>query len=108
MFVYFVRLERYVGFDARLLRPRTDAWKRILAVGLPPGGEFALMFVYMAVIFSVISPFGATAQAGFGIGTRVMQAIFLPAMAIGFATPAIAGSDIFVRTRERLYRIAEN
>ena len=41
--VYFVRLERYVVFRSDQLRPRLDAWKRILRVGLPPGGEFALL-----------------------------------------------------------------
>ena len=30
----------------------------------------------------------AAAQAGFGIGVRVMQSLFLPSVAIGFATAA--------------------
>ena len=72
MTLYFRRLERYVVFDAAMVRPRTAVWKRILAVGLPPGGEFALMFVYMAIIYWTIRDFGAEAQAGFGVGSRVM------------------------------------
>jgi putative MATE family efflux protein len=88
---YFVKLERYVGFDSRLWRPQLKVWKRMLDVGLPAGGEFALMFVYMAVIYWVISDFGAAAQAGFGIGSRIMQSIFMPAMAIAFAAGPIAG-----------------
>lgn len=94
MGLYFARLEKYVGFDATLFRPRFHAWRRILRVGLPPGGEFALMFVYMAVIYWIIRDFGAPAQAGFGIGSRVMQAIFLPAMAIAFAAAPLAGQNV--------------
>jgi len=94
MGVYFARLERHVVFDRRLLRPRAAVWRRVLAVGLPPGGEFALMFVYMGVIYWAIRAFGPQAQAGFGIGTRVMQAIFLPAMAIAFATAPVAGQNV--------------
>ncbi len=94
MFVYFKKLERFVGFDASLMPPRAAAWKRILVVGLPPGGEFALMFVYMAVIYWAIRGFGPEAQAGFGVGSRVMQAIFLPAMAIAFATAPVAGQNM--------------
>jgi Na+-driven multidrug efflux pump len=41
-----------------------------------------------------LSRFGADAMAGFGIGTRIMQAIFLPGMAIAFAVPAIAGQNL--------------
>jgi len=93
MWLYFVRLERYVGFEAAQLAPRLAVWRRMLRIGLPPGGEFALMFLYMAVIYWVIRDFGAAAQAGFGIGGRVMQAIFLPAMAVAFATAPVAGQN---------------
>jgi putative MATE family efflux protein len=94
MTLYFTRLEHYVGFNTHLLRTRLDVWRRILQVGLPPGGEFALLFVYMGVIYWVIRNFGADAQAGFGIGSRVMQAIFLPVMAIAFAAAPVAGQNV--------------
>ena len=91
--LYFLRLERYVTFDPRMLAPRLTVWKRILKVGLPPGGEFALIFVYIAVVYWIIRDFGADAQAGFGVGSRVMQAIFLPAMAVAFACAPLAGQN---------------
>lgn len=91
---YFLRLEKYVGIDVRQLRPRWVVWRRILGIGLPPGGEFALMFVYLGVIYAVIAGFGAAAQAGFGVGMRVMQAIFLPAMAMAFACAPIAAQNV--------------
>ena len=90
---YFVRMEKYVAFHSALWRPRLHTWKRMLGIGFPAGGEFALMFVFMAVIYTVIRDFGAAAQAGFGVGGRVMQSIFLPAMAIAFSTPAVAGQN---------------
>jgi len=94
MYVYFNRLEKYVAYDPALFGPRMATWKRILRIGLPPGGEFALMFIYLGVIYWVIRHFGAEAQAGFGVGSRVMQAIFLPAMAVAFATAPIAGQNV--------------
>lgn len=93
MAIYFSRMEKYVGFHRDQWQPRFKTWKRMLSIGLPAGGEFALMFVFMAVIYSVIRDFGTAAQAGFGVGGRVMQAIFLPAMAIAFSTPAVAGQN---------------
>jgi putative MATE family efflux protein len=90
---YFVKLEKYVSFDSKLLHPQLAVWKRMLEIGLPAGGEFALMFIYMGVIYWVISDFGAAAQAGFGIGSRIMQSIFMPAMAIAFAAGPIAGQN---------------
>lgn len=102
MYVYFHRLERFVVFDRSLMAPRWTAWKRILSVGLPPGGEFALMFVYMGVIYWTIRGFGPEAQAGFGVGSRIMQAIFLPAMAIAFATAPVAGQNVGAGKPERV------
>ncbi|MGE0466479.1 MAG: MATE family efflux transporter [Steroidobacteraceae bacterium] len=100
---YFRSLERYVNFHAGQWRPRLAVWGRMINIGLPAGGEFALMFVFMATIYWVIRDFGAAAQAGFGLGTRLMQSIFLPAMAIAFATGPIAGQNYgakqYVRVR---------
>ena len=93
LWLYFVRLEKYVTFDPTLWRIRPEVWKRLLDVGLPAGGEFALLFVYFGVVYWLISDFGAAAQAAFGIGSRIMQSIFMPTMAIAFAAGPIAGQN---------------
>src|SRR5262245_59820510 len=74
----------------------------MLEVGLPAGGEFALMFIYMGGIYWVSCDFGAAAQAGFGIGSRIMQSIFLPAMAIAFAAGPIAGQNFGAKQGARV------
>ncbi|HUJ01667.1 MAG TPA: MATE family efflux transporter [Usitatibacter sp.] len=106
---YFVRLEKYVQFHPREWRPRLATWARMLNLGTPAGGEFALMAVIIGAIYWIIRDFGAAAQAGLGIGSRVMQSIFLPAMAIAFAVPALAGQNFgarhFARVRET-FRVA--
>jgi putative MATE family efflux protein len=102
MLVYFVRLESYVGFDAAGLRPRAAVQGAMLRIGVPAGGEFFLMFIYTSAIYWIIRPFGPAAQAGFGIGMRVMQSVFLPAMAISFAVPAVAGQNFGARLPDRV------
>jgi len=56
------------------------------------------------VIYSITRRFGQDAQAGFGIGQRLMQSMFLPAMAVAFATAPIVGQNFgarqFARVRE--------
>jgi len=102
MWLYFRRLEKYVAVDRELWRPRPAVWKRMLEIGLPAGGEFFLLFAYMAAIYWSIRDFGAAAQAGFGLGNRVMQAMFLPAMALAFAAPAVAGQNYGARLGDRV------
>ncbi|MCC6772689.1 MAG: MATE family efflux transporter [Gemmatimonadaceae bacterium] len=94
LFTYFRRVEKFVQFDVALFRPRFDVWKRLLRIGVPAGAEFFLMFLSMAVIYWIIRDFGAAAQAGFGVGSRVLQAILLPGMAIAFAAAPIAGQNL--------------
>jgi putative MATE family efflux protein len=100
--VYFHRLEHFVAIKPELMKPLFPQWRRILNIGLPAGGEFALMFVFSAVVYYSIRNFGASAQAGFGIGSRVLQAIMLPAMAIAFAAGPIAGQNYGARNVERV------
>ncbi len=102
--LYFHRLEKYVGFIRTLWRPQMAVWRRLLRIGLPAGGEFLLMFLLMAILYWVLRPFGPDAQAGFGIGMRIMQSMFLPAMAVAFAAAPIVGQNFaagrFARVRE--------
>ncbi|MGX4802826.1 MATE family efflux transporter [Bradyrhizobium guangdongense] len=93
LLVYFHRLERYVAFHPAQWRPQLRQWKRILSVGLPAGGEFVMVFIVMAVGYYVLSVFGAAAQAGFGIGTRLLGLIQMPALAIALAAGPIAGQN---------------
>ena len=102
MAVYFLRLEHYVGFDRGQMRHLPDVVRRILTIGVPPGAEFALMFIYTAIIYYVIRDFGSAAQAGYGIGSRVMQAIFLPAMAVAFSAAPLAGQNFGAGRMDRV------
>ena len=99
---YFKRMTQYVTVDKALLTPNLDTWKRLFKVGFPAGAEFLLMFTYMALVYWAIQGFGASATAGFGLGSRVMQALLFPAMAIAFALPAVAGQNFGAQLPHRV------
>ena len=82
--------------------PRIAVWKRMLAIGLPAGFDFAMMAVYLFIVYAVTKPFGAAAQAGFGIGMRIMQAGFMPVVALGMAVAPIAGQNFGARLAQRV------
>ena len=69
----------------------------MLKIGLPAGAEFALMAVYLFIVYTVSRPFGSAAQAGFGIGLRIVQACFLPIVALGIAVAPVAGQNFGAR-----------
>jgi putative MATE family efflux protein len=93
LFAYFQKFERYVRFAPAQWSPQLRQWSRILTIGLPAGGEFAIIFVWMGVIYYVLRDFGAAAQAGFGIGTRVLGLIQMPALGVALAAAPIVGQN---------------
>jgi putative MATE family efflux protein len=84
-------------------------WRRLAAIGAPAGGEFLMMAVLLGTLQAILAGVGADAQAGFGVGLRLMQAIFLPAMAVAFAVAPIAGQNVGARLPHRIrecFRVA--
>jgi putative MATE family efflux protein len=102
-FIWYFRPSRSsIGFSSALTVPRFALWRTMLKIGAPAGGEFALMAVYLFIVYVVLRPFGAAAQAGFGIGSRLVQAGFLPAIAIGIAAAPVAGQNYGAREARRV------
>jgi putative MATE family efflux protein len=99
---YFRRDTSVLRFRAADWTPQLHVWRDMLRVGLPAGGEFALMSVYMVLVYATIRPFGAAAQAGFGIGLRIMQSLFLPTVAVAFAAAPVAGQNFGARRGDRV------
>jgi Na+-driven multidrug efflux pump len=99
---YFLPRSAYLRFETADWTPRFDLWKRMLAIGLPTGFEFAMTAAYLAIVYTVARPFGAAAQAGFGIGMRIFQAGFMPVVALGFSVAPVAGQNFGAREGPRV------
>ena len=103
--IYFERRYRYLRFRAAQWRPQFQVWWAMLKVGLPAGAEFALWSIYMMLVYAIIRPFGPAAQAGFGVGARLMQALFLPAVALAFALGPVVGQNFGGRRADRVRQV---
>ena len=99
---YFLDKNAYLRFHFVDWKPNFRVWGRMLTIGLPAGAEFALMGLYMVVVYTITKPFGAAAQAGFGIGLRIVQSAFLPVVALGFAVAPVAGQNFGARKGQRV------
>jgi putative MATE family efflux protein len=100
--IYFVDAKAYLRFHVSSWTPQFRVWWDMLKIGLPAGAEFALMGVYMAVIYAITKPFGAAAQGGFTIGLRIVQASFLPVVALGFSVAPVAGQNFAAKKGDRV------
>jgi Na+-driven multidrug efflux pump len=99
---YFLPKDSYLRFVRADMQPRLALWRKMLSIGLPAGFEFAMMGSYLVLVYAIARPFGAAAQAGFGIGQRVIQALFMPAVALGFSVAPVAGQNFGAGSRQRV------
>ena len=99
---YFFGREGYLRFHGPELSPRFGLWAAMLKIGLPAGAEFLMMGVYLMLVSALARPFGAEAQAGFVIGMRVVQALFMPVVALGFSVAPVAGQNVGARLGDRV------
>ena len=93
LLLYFLRPTTYLKLRRQDWRPQGALWLRIARIGLPSAVEFAMLGCYLLFISVMLRRFGATAQAAFGIGQRLLQAGMLPLMSISFAAAAMAGQN---------------
>jgi putative MATE family efflux protein len=99
---YFFAEGSYLRFVVTDWKPRFDLWRRMLAIGFPTGVEFGITALYLVIVYSITRPFGAAAQAGFGIGMRIVQAGFMPVVALGFSVAPVAGQNFGARQAQRV------
>ena len=101
LILYFERSYHYLHSVSRSSVPN-QIWNSLLRIGLPAGAEFILISVYIIIVYSIIRGFGVAAQAGFAVGARIMQALFLPVVALSFAVAPVVGQNFGERRADRV------
>jgi len=84
---YFIQKDSFLRFEVAIWKPQIDAWERRMLLHRPADGirVSPITALYIGIVYIVARPFGSAAQAGFGIGQRIIQAGFMPVVALGFA-----------------------
>ncbi|MEJ2164223.1 MAG: MATE family efflux transporter [Desulfobacterales bacterium] len=67
--------------------------KRSLFIGIPSGMNHLLLAANLLITYRVISDYGTAAIASVGIGFRILQAIYIPVIALASAMAAIVGQN---------------
>ncbi|MEN3185049.1 MAG: MATE family efflux transporter [Atribacterota bacterium] len=93
----FVRFQRGFFFSRKLSGT-------MFKLGLPAGAQQTVLSLGFLMMSSIVNSFGKNVIAAFGVGSRVDQFAFLPAMTFSLVISSVAGQNLgaldFQRARE--------
>jgi Na+-driven multidrug efflux pump len=78
---------------ANLLAARWLVWRRMLVIGLPAAGESFALYAHVSLVYWAASHWGGDLQAAVGIGSRVIQTLVVPSLAVAYAAAPVAGQN---------------
>ncbi|MBU2053198.1 MAG: MATE family efflux transporter [Nanoarchaeota archaeon] len=97
------------GVKLRLkdLKPRKSWAKRLFKLGFPSSIEISSRAFGMVIMTFVVSIFGTLAVAAYGIGTRVLMFVIIPAVGLSISISSLVGNNLGARQYKRTEKIVK-
>lgn len=97
-----------VSLDREEWKPDGRLAGQILGIGLPAGIQQVIVSMGMLTLTSLVNRFGSVVTAAFGVGGRLDQFAFMPAMSVGLSVSALVGQNLGARKYERVKEIVQS
>lgn len=95
-----------VALHLRDLVPDLELMGRIVTLGFPASVEQSTRALGLAVMTILVTGFGTTMVASYGIGTRILSFVIIPALGLQMATTTVVGQNVGAGRWERVRRSA--
>ncbi|MGE5579371.1 MAG: MATE family efflux transporter [Bacillota bacterium] len=89
-------------------RPDFGLIGQTFSIGLPAGIQQIIVSTGMLTLTSLVNKFGSVVTAAFGVGGRLDQFAFMPAMTVGFSVSALVGQNLGARKFDRVREIVHS
>jgi len=94
--------EKVISIKVIHIRTLLDSWKKILFIGLPNAISKMVMPIGMGIITGLISEFGTSAVAGYGIATRIEYFALSIIAALSSVIPVFVGQNFGAGKMDRI------
>lgn len=88
-------------------KPDFKLMKRMFLLGLPASIEQSMRALGMTIMTFLVTSFGTITIAAYGIGTRILSFIIIPAIGISIATSTLVGQNIGAGKPKRAKQITK-
>ncbi|MDD3399518.1 MAG: MATE family efflux transporter [Candidatus Paceibacterota bacterium] len=89
------------------LKPDFPLIKKMFNLGLPASIEQSSRSILMIIMMFLVVAFGTVVTAAYGIGTRMMAVVIIPAIGLSMATSALVGQNMGAGKIYRAEKIAK-
>ncbi len=103
--IYLFKKARLATWDKNLLKPEKTIVKQLITIGTPAGLQQALVSIAMLFLSGLVNKHGEVIVASYGLGGRIDQFVFMPAMSVSLAVSALAGQNLGADKPERVREI---
>lgn len=102
-----LRGKHHISVKCRNLKPDWAVIKRMIFLGAPASLEHSNRALGFTIMTFLAAGFGTLATAVYGIGTRILSFIIIPAMGLAMATSTLVGQNIGAGKKDRAEQIVK-
>ncbi|MFH1783878.1 MAG: MATE family efflux transporter [bacterium] len=102
-----LRGKHEIQLNLKDLRPDFPLIKKMFKIGFPASIEQSTRALGLTIMTFLVASFGTLTIAAYGIGTRILSFIIIPAMGLSMATSTLVGQNIGAGKTERAEKIAK-
>jgi MATE family, multidrug efflux pump len=95
-----------IHLKLRDLNPDWPLMRQVVALGFPASVEQSTRALGLTVMTFLVATFGTSTIASYGIGTRIVSFVIIPAMGLSMATATLVAQNIGARNTDRAATIA--
>lgn len=90
-----------IRLELKSLILRIEWIKKLFAMGIPSSIEMSARSFGMVIMTFIVSMFGTLTIAAYGIGTRILMFVIIPAVGFSMGTSALVGNNLGAKQNER-------
>lgn len=104
---YLLKGNQGIHINIRDYAPDFSLIKELFKLGLPVSIEQVSRALGIFMMVLLVSHFGTMVLASYGIGTRILSFVIIPAFGLGMATSTLVGQNIGARAYHRVKKTLE-
>lgn len=99
--------KRGIKINLKDMRLKLDWVKRLFTLGIPASLEQSSRAAAMTVMVMLVTSFGSSVVAAYGIGARILSLVIVPALGFAIATTSLVGQNIGASKIKRAEKIGD-